>query len=81
MNKENKIICYTVIIGIIINLILPYIVVGLSDNDFDLSNKRNTISGKIVHVFIHTSRMPVTSSIIVGLGAALSVYLAIKLSK
>ena len=81
MNKENKIICYTVIIGILINLILPYIVVGLSDNDFDLSNKWNTISGKIGPVFIHTSRMPVTSSIIVGLGAALSVYLAIKLSK
>ena len=81
MNKQNKIICYTVIIGILINLILPYIVVGLSDNDFDLSNKRNTISEKIVHVFIHTSRMPVTSSIIVGLGVQISVYLAIKLSE
>ena len=35
MNKQNKIICYTVIICfILINLILPYIVVGLSDNSF-----------------------------------------------
>ena len=80
MNKE---LIKVVGIGVAINLILPMVVKPLatedeikppSGNASDLSMK-----DQLVHIMVHHSQIPISSSIIVGAIVGLSYYLSKKI--
>ena len=78
MNKHSCLILSSVLISVLINLILPQLVLPLA-NDKQISPpngaKNLNFFDQLVHMLVHHAHVPVTSSVIVALIVALSVYL------
>jgi hypothetical protein len=74
MNKKqcNQMLC-VVVIAVLINLILPQIVVAIKGND--KMNNGSGVWNQIVDMLVHHAHTPVTSSVIVALIVALSMWL------
>ena len=87
MNKTknfNKLIICSVIIGILINLILPQIVKPFATNDeISPPNGAENLSFKsqLIHMLVHHAQVPLTSTIIVAVIVLLSVLLGNLLCK
>ena len=77
MNKEFKIICSAVIVGVIINLVLPFSVKPFATPDqIKPPNGADKLSffDQLMHMFVHHAQVPLTSSIIVAIIVGLSVF-------
>jgi hypothetical protein len=64
--------------AVIINLIVPYLLKPFASNDeIKPPNGADSLSmkGQIMHMFVHHSQVPVSSSIIVAIIVALAVIL------
>ena len=80
----NKLLVRAVIIGVLINLVLPFLV-----RPFATPAQIKPPSGaaslsffdQLMHMFVHHAQVPLTSSIIVAVIVGLSVYLAEKSKK
>ena len=75
----NKLICYSILVGVIINLILPQILLPFAtQNEIKPPNGAAQLSFKeqLMHMFVHHAQVPLTSSIIIAVIVGLSVYLA-----
>ena len=78
MNKEFKIICSAVIVGIIINLVLPFSVKPFATPEqIKPPDGAENLSffDQLMHMFVHHAQVPFTSSLIVAVIVGLSVYL------
>ena len=68
-----------VVIAIIINLVLPFVVRPFATpNQIKPANGAQNLSffDQLIHMFVHHAQVPLTSSIIVAIIVALSVFLA-----
>jgi hypothetical protein len=75
----KKMLVYSVIIAVIINIILPLIVRPFATpNQIKPPNGAQTLSffDQLMHMFVHHAQVPLTSSIIVAIIVGLSVFLA-----
>ncbi len=73
---DDKLIIYSVIVGVLINLILPKILIHFATTDeITPPNGAANLSfkGQLMHMFVHHSQVEFTSSIII----ALIIYLSI----
>tara|TARA_B100001094_G_scaffold272806_1_gene278848 strand:- start:1317 stop:1598 length:282 start_codon:yes stop_codon:yes gene_type:complete len=78
MGDETKCIVNAMIVGVILNLVLPLVVTPIAtkeeikppDGAAALSYK-----GQFVHMLVHHNQVPVMSSLIVALIVGLAVYL------
>ena len=80
----NQLIVRAVIIGVLINLILPFLVRPLATaTQIKPSSGAASLSffDQLIHMFVHHAQVPLTSSIIVAIIVGLSVYLAQKSKK
>ena len=78
MNKELKTIISAVLVGIIINLVLPFAVKPFATPEqIKPPNGADKLSffDQLMHMFVHHAQVPLTSSIIVAVIVGLSVYL------
>lgn len=77
MNKELSSVLGCVIVSVVLNLVLPFIVKPMATEKQisppDGADKLNFFD-QIIHMLVHHSQVPVTSSIIVALIVGLSVY-------
>ena len=72
----------SMIIGVIINLVLPAILKPIAtDEEIKPSNGAASLSlkGQFMHMMIHHNQVPFMSSIIIAIIVGLSVYLGYKL--
>ena len=78
MNKECKLIVNAIIVGILINLILPMAVKPFATPEqIKPPNGAQNLSffDQLMHMFVHHAQVPLTSSIIIAVIVGLSVYL------
>ena len=80
----NKLLVRAVIIGVLINLVLPFLVRPFATPD-QIKPPAGAASlsffDQLMHMFVHHAQVPLTSSIIVAVIVGLSVYLAEKSKK
>ena len=79
MNSHSLtvLILSAVVIAILLNLIIPQILLPLADKDEKKMNDENLgVKGNMMKMLVHHSKIPLTSSIILGIFVAISVYLA-----
>ena len=78
---QEKQIKKAVMVAVIINLVLPYILKPFATkNEIKPPNGAHNLSFKeqLMHMFVHHAQVPLTSSIIVAIIVALSVYSSCK---
>ena len=64
-------------IAILLNLIIPQILLPLAEKDEKKMNDEDLgIKGNMMKMIVHHSKIPLTSSVIIGIFVAISVYLA-----
>ena len=76
---KDKVIYLAVVIGVVINLVLPFVLKRFATSDeISPPNGPSKLSLKeqVMHMFVHHAQVPVSSSIIVGIIVFLSVLLA-----
>jgi len=74
---QEKQIKKAVMVAVIINLVLPYMLKPFATkNEIKPPNGAHNLSFKeqLMHMFVHHAQVPLTSSIIVAIIVALSVY-------
>ena len=79
----KKMLVYSVLIAVIINIILPLIVRPFATpNQIKPPNGAQNLSffDQLMHMFVHHAQVPLTSSVIVAIIVGLSVFLAYLLS-
>ena len=79
MNKNSKLVLISVVIGVCLNLVLPFVLKPLATKEqVSPSNGAANLSfvDQLMHMFVHHAQVPLTSSIIVAIIVGLSVYLA-----
>ena len=79
MNKNMTVLLWSVVIAVIINLVLPFVVHPFATpNQIKPPNGAQNLSffDQLIHMFVHHAQVPLTSSIIVAIIVALSVFLA-----
>tara|TARA_X000001036_G_C20687562_1_gene808245 strand:+ start:2090 stop:2341 length:252 start_codon:yes stop_codon:yes gene_type:complete len=82
MNKNTKLLCCAVIVGVVINLILPaFLHPFATDEQIKPPNGAVSLSfiDQLMHMFVHHAQVPLTSSIIVAIIVGLSVYVSQKI--
>jgi hypothetical protein len=78
---QEKQIKKAVMVAVIINLVLPYMLKPFATkNEIKPPNGAHNLSFKeqLMHMFVHHAQVPLTSSIIVAIIVALSVYSSYK---
>ena len=73
----NNIILHSVLVGIAINLILPFVVKPFATpKQIKPPNGAENLSffDQLIHMFVHHAQVPLTSSLIVAIIVGLSVY-------
>ena len=78
MNKEVKVLLAPIIIGIVINLVLPFLLKPLATPEqIKPPNGAKNLSykGQFMHMMVHHNQVPFMSSIIIAIIVGLSVYL------
>lgn len=81
VRMSKKQINKAVIVAVIINIVLPYMLKPFaSKNEIKPPNGAHNLSFKeqLMHMFVHHAQVPLTSSIIVAIIVALSVYASYK---
>ena len=76
--KFVNLLIFSVIVGIIVNLILPLALKPLAtDEEIKPPNGAENLSfkGQLMHMFVHHAQVPLTSSIIVAVIVLVSVLL------
>ena len=66
----KKLLGFSVLVGIIVNIILPHILKPFASNEeIKPPNGASKLSfkGQIMHMFVHHAQVPLTSSIIVAI--------------
>ena len=84
MKLNTKIVLYSVLVGVVVNLVLPF---GLKP--FATPDQVKPPNGaenlpffdQLMHMFVHHAQVPLTSSIIVAVIVLVSVVLGLCLSK
>ena len=80
----NRLICYSILVAVIINLVLPKLVMPFATKEeVKPPNGADKLSfkGQLMHMLVHHGQVPLTSSIIVALIVFLSIMLGKKLEK
>ena len=80
----NRLICYSIFVAVIINLVLPKLVMPFATKEeVKPPNGADKLSfkGQLMHMLVHHGQVPLTSSIIVALIVFLSIMLGKKLEK
>ena len=78
----NKLVCYSVLVGVVINLVLPKLVMPFATEDeIKPPNGAENLSFKeqLIHMLVHHGQVPLTSSIIIAVIICLSVIIGKKL--
>ena len=78
MKSSNKILLYSVVIGVIVNLVLPAILMPFATPEqIKPPNGAQNLPffDQLMHMFVHHAQVPLTSSIIVAVIVFVSVYL------
>jgi len=78
MNHEYKCILNAILIGILLNIILPLVVAPFATPEEKMPKKGATSlspKGQFMHMLVHHGQVPVMSSAIIALIVGLSVYL------
>ena len=81
--EGSKILLYSIVVSIIINLVLPQILLPFaSPEEIKPPNDASSsfIQTKFINMFVHHAQVPITSSIIVALIVLISVLVSIFLS-
>ena len=84
MNKQCNLIVVAVIISLIINIVLPLIAKPLAtQNQITPPNGAGNLPffDQLIHMLVHHAQVPLTSSLIVAIIVALSVYIGTLLVK
>jgi hypothetical protein len=82
--SEIKCAVYSAIVAVLLNLLLPYLAKGYATKEqVKPKNGANTLSFKsqIMHMLVHHSQVPLSSSLIVFLITLLSVLISYKARK
>lgn len=78
MNKNSKLLICAVIVGILINLILPSLLSPFATKE-QIKPPHGAAAlpffDQLIHMFVHHAQVPLTSSIIVGIIVGLSVFI------
>ena len=80
MKVNHKLVLYSVIVAIIINLVLPFVLKSFAtQTQISPPNGAQNLSffDQLMHMFVHHAQVPLTSSIIVAVIIVISVYLAL----
>ena len=81
---NQKLIVYSIIVAVVINLVLPHIVKPFASKEQIKPPKgahNLPFFDQIMHMMVHHAQVPLTSSIIIAVIVGLSVCLGIMLSK
>ena len=73
----NSILLYSILVGIVVNLLLPKLLMPLATKDeIKPPNGAAKLSFKeqLMHMFVHHAQVPLTSSIIVAIIVTVSVF-------
>tara|TARA_Y100000591_G_C21767821_1_gene663842 strand:- start:1040 stop:1300 length:261 start_codon:yes stop_codon:yes gene_type:complete len=84
MKVNNKIILYSVVIGIVVNLVLPFVLKPFATAEqIKPPNGAENLSfvDQLMHMFVHHAQVPLTSSIIVAVIVLVSVFFGMCLSQ
>tara|TARA_Y100000768_G_C23423092_1_gene427015 strand:- start:137 stop:391 length:255 start_codon:yes stop_codon:yes gene_type:complete len=79
---KDKMLMYSCVIAILINLILPMVLMPFAtDDEIKPPNGASNLPFKeqLMHMFVHHAQVPVTSSVIVFVIVLLSIVLSRKL--
>ena len=82
MNKQTKVILCSVVIVAVMNMVLPKLLAPFATAEEKAppaGAKNLSFKGQLMHMLVHHSQVPVSSSVLVGVKVALAVYLAMKL--
>jgi hypothetical protein len=80
----NKLMIYAVLVGVVINLVLPKLLLPLATPDeVKPPNGANnlTLKEQLMHMFVHHAQVPLSSSVIIAVIVSLSVLLGGMLKK
>ena len=83
MTKESTCIINAMIIGVILNLVLPLALKPLAtSNEIKPPNGASNLSykGQFMHMMVHHGQVPFMSSVIIAIIVGLSVYLGYELN-
>ena len=78
MNSESYCILNAILIGIVLNIVLPLVVYPIAtEEERKPPNGAHSLSpkGQFIHMLVHHGHVPVMSSLIVAIIVGLSVYL------
>ena len=79
MNSKYRQIMLAVIIGVIINLVLPYIIKPFATPEqINPPNGAENLSyfDQLIHMFVHHAQVPLTSSVIIAIIVGISCRLS-----
>tara|TARA_B110000208_G_C11519056_1_gene339946 strand:+ start:185 stop:445 length:261 start_codon:yes stop_codon:yes gene_type:complete len=77
MNIELKLIIGCVVVGVAFNLVLPIVVQRVATKEqISPPNGANNLPfvDQVIHMFVHHAQVPVSSSVIIAIIVAVSVY-------
>jgi hypothetical protein len=80
----DKLVCYSILVGVVINLILPKIVMPYATKEeIKPPNGAENLSFKeqLMHMLVHHGQVPLSSSIIIAVIIFLSVIVGKRLCK
>ena len=81
MSDETKCIVNAMIMGVILNLVLPFVVTPFATKE-EIKPRQGAAAlsykGQFVHMLVHHNQVPVMSSLIVAVIVGLAVYLGYK---
>ena len=67
---KDKVIYLAVVIGVVINLVLPFVLKRFATSD-EISPPNGpsklSLKGQVMHMFVHHAQVPVTSSVIIAI--------------
>ena len=78
----NKLVCYSILVAVVINLVLPKLVIPFaSEEEIKPPNGAENLSFKeqLMHMLVHHGQVPLTSSIIIAVIIFVSVTIGKKL--
>ena len=78
----NKLVCYSILVAVVINLVLPKLAMPFaSEDEIKPPNGAENLSFKeqLIHMLVHHGQVPLTSSIIIAVIIFVSVTIGKKL--
>ena len=82
--SKGSIVCYSIIIGVVLNLVLPKLLMPFAtQKEIKPPKGAAALSFKeqLMHMFVHHAQVPLTSSIIIAVIIGISVCIGCTLSK